>query len=239
VDALTAPPMLKLATKTPTLLLAGGFVAFAALAYLQGQGPGAPDPGWTSVATAATAPEPSADNVDPGFHARLMTLRGRLAKAPDDAAALLEAARLEQDAHQLEQAAEHYERYLALDPDEHQAWLDLANVYAGLARWDDARDASERMLERFPDDPSARYNLGAIAANQGDADAARRHWESVRGGPDPALAAQAEASLAQLDGMASARPARSARPTAARPSPHAALGQPVVARRVGVLDGAE
>lgn len=220
------------------LLLAGGFVLFAALVYLRTES-GTSDPGWTSVEAAATpaaAPEPSADNVDPGFHARLMTLRDRLAKSPDDAAALLEAARLEQDAHQLDESAAHYERYLALVPDEHQVWLDLANVYAGLGQWDDTQRVSERMLEHFPDDPSALYNLGAIAANQGDADTARRHWTAVRDGTDAALAAQAEASLAQLDGMASARPRPS--PTA-RPNPHAAFGQPVVARRVSVLDGAE
>lgn len=209
---------------------------FAALAYLQGLEPGSTDPGWTSVEAAVVVPEPSADNVDPGFHARLMTLRARLATPPDDAAALLEAARLEQDAHQLEQAAEHYERYLALDPSEHQAWLDLANVYAGLARWEDARDVSERMLRHFPDDPSALYNLAAIAANQGDADTARRHWAAVRDGTDERLAAQAETSLARLDGMASARPNR---PASARPNPHAAIGQPVAARRASVLDGIE
>src|SRR5690606_30006753 len=118
---------------------------------------------------------------------------------------------------------------------------DLANVYAGLARWEDARDVSERMLERFPDDPSAMYNLGAIAANQGDLDEARRWWTPVRDGADGALAAQAEASLAQLDGIAAAPAARPAspRPASARPNPHAALGQPVVAHRVSVLDGTE
>ena len=222
-------------SNSPLLVVLGGFVLFAALAYLQGLEPGSTDPGWTSVEAAVVVPEPSADNVDPGFHARLMTLRARLATPPDDAAALLEAARLEQDAHQLEQAAEHYERYLALDPGEHQVWLDLANVYAGLARWDDARRVSERMLEHFPDDPSALYNLGAIAANQSDADTARRHWTAVRAGSDERLAAQAETSLAQLGALASA-PARRA---SSRLNPHDGLSRPVVAHRVRSLDGTE
>ena len=217
-------------SSNPLVLLAAGFVVVATLAYVSGRDPAPPS--WSPVENVAI-PTPSAENVDPGFHARLMTLRDRLAASPDDTTALLEAARLEQDAHQLEAAADHYERLLALVPDRHQAWLDLANVYAGLGQWDEARAASERMLARFPGDASARYNLGAIAANGGDLPAAREHWTAVRDGDDSALAAQAIASLAQLDGRSAPRAPGN---TDAQRNPHASLGQPVTARRVTTLD---
>lgn len=213
------------------LLIGTGFVLVAFFAYNRG---GTEASVWTPVEEVAP-PAPSAENVDPNFHARLMTLRDRLATAPDDTTTLLEAARLEQDAHQLDAAAEHYERLLAIAPRTHQVWLDLANVYAGLGRWDDARRASERMLERYPGDPSALYNLGAIAANQGDRAEAERHWTAVRDGDDGELAAQAEASLSQL-GAFSAQPSPR-RSTAARPNPHTTLGQPVVAHPVSSIDG--
>ncbi len=227
--------MQRLRSNSALLLIAAGFGLFAVLLLLRAQGEGGASepPAWTSIEEAVA---PTAQNVDPGFHARLMALRTHLDAAPEDTTLLLEAARLEQDAHQLDEAAAHYERYLTLVPRTRQVWLDLANVYAGLGQWDEARRVSEVLLDRFPDDPSAMYNLGAIAANGGDRDEARRRWASVRAGSDAALAAQATASLAQLDG----RPIRAA-PSAPRatPNPHAGLGQPVVARRLGSLGGQE
>ncbi|MEP0548955.1 MAG: tetratricopeptide repeat protein [Rhodothermales bacterium] len=231
---------MKKLTSNPTLvLLAAGFGLFAVLAFAQKSA--SPEPSSSPLrAVAEVAPPPSADNVDPSFHARLMALREQLTTTPDDTTALLQAARLEQDAHQLPAAAEHYERYLALRPQAHQVWLDLANVLAGDGRWDEAQRASESMLEHYPDDPSAMYNLGAIHANQGRPDEARRWWTSVQGGADASLAERATSSLGQLAGVATAstnpRPATSG---ASRANPHAALPmQPVVARRVSGL-GAE
>ena len=231
-------------TAHPTLLLlAAGFGLFAVLAFVRSEEAAPPPAPWQPVA--AVAPTPSADNVAPTVHARLMGLKEQLETAPDDTTALLDLARLEQDAHQHDAAAEHYERFLALSPRNHQVWLDLANVYAGASRWNDARDASERMLTHYPDDPSAMYNLGAIAANQGQFDEARRRWEPVRDGDDQSLAEQAATSLSQLSGVASGGTANatSPRPSASpRPAnPHVAgpLSQPVVAHRTSVLSSAE
>jgi tetratricopeptide (TPR) repeat protein len=225
----------------PVLLLLGAGLLVVALAVARSENAAPTD--WQPVAD--VAPAPSADNVAPTVHARLMGLKEQLKTAPEDTTVLLELARLEQDAHQHAAAAEHYERFLALSPRNHQVWLDLANVYAGQGAWDDARDASERMLEHYPEDPSAMYNLGAIAANRGAPDEARRWWESVGDGEDAALAEQAANSLAQLAGVrtasASPRPDPSPRPDAPssrRPAnPHIAggLSQPVVAHRVSGL----
>ena len=228
-------------TSHPTLLLlAAGFGLFALLAYVQNRPASAPAQDWQPVAD--VAPPPSADNVDPTFHARLMRLREQLETTPEDTTVLLDLARLEQDAHQHDRSAEHYERFLALSPRNHQVWLDLANVYAGQGLWDEARDASERMLEQYPDDPSAMYNLGAILANQGQADDARTWWTAVQSSDDTRLAEQATNSLAQLAGAqtASASP-RAASATPSRPAnPHtASLHQPVVAHRTSSLSSAE
>ncbi len=207
------------------LLLAGGFVLLALFAYLPSRNAGSPPaPNWTSVEEAVA---PSSENVDPSFHARLMTLRTQLDAAPEDTILLLEAARLQQDAHQHEESAASYERYLALAPDNRQVWLDLANVYAGMGRWDEAQRVSNALLERVPNDPSAMYNLGAIAANQDNPTEARQWWARVRDGSDTALATQATNSLAQLDRSSSGQTTQ--RPAASRPPPHAAPGQPVMA----------
>jgi tetratricopeptide (TPR) repeat protein len=232
-------------TSNPTfLLLAAGFGLFAVLAYFQGRETSPPAQDWQPVAD--VAPPPSADNVDPTFHARLMRLREQLETAPEDTTALLELARLEQDAHQHDHSAEHYERFLALSPRNHQVWLDLANVYAGQGLWDEARDASERMLEHYPDDPSAMYNLGAIFANQGQAEEAKRWWTAVQKSDDARLGEQATNSLAQLAGVqaASATPrpvsSRSASAASRPANPHtASLHQPVVAHQLSRLSSAE
>lgn len=230
--------MKKLTSNPTLLLLTAGFGLFFVLTFVRANQP-APSPASPVVPAAVPAPPPSADNVDPTFHARLMTLRERLTETPGDTTLLLQAARLEQDAHQLDASAEHYERFLALSPRNHQVWLDLANVFAGQQRWDEAERVSEEMLERYPDDPSAMYNLGAIHANQGRYDEARRWWEPVRDGADTKLAAQAATSLAQLTRAASSRAtaAPTTAPSAGRPNPHAAqpLHQPVVARRLSSL----
>jgi len=228
--------MKRFTANPPLVLLVAGFGLFAVLAFAR-SGEAPPPAPWQPVAD--VAPMPSAENVAPTVHARLMGLKARLVTAPDDTAALLELARLQQDAHQHDAAAEHYERFLALSPRNHQVWLDLANIYAGAGRWDEARATSERMLAHYPGDPSATYNLGAIAANQGQTDEARRRWTAVRDGDDAKLAEQAAASLAQLSGAGNrpARPSASPRP----PNPHiaGAMGRPLVAHRTSVLSPAE
>lgn len=232
---------MKRITQNPVLFLLGAGLVVVALAFTRPEPATSDSPDWQPVADAA--PTPSADNVAPTVHARLMGLKEQLETAPEDTTVLLDLARLEQDAHQHAAAAEHYERFLTLSPRNHQVWLDLANVHAGRGAWADARDASERMLAHYPDDPSAMYNLGAIAANQGSLDEARRWWTSVRDGEDAALAEQAANSLAQLSGTqaasASPRPSSSPRPRAStRPAnPHVGGGpsQPAVAHRVSGL----
>ncbi|MDX1530198.1 MAG: tetratricopeptide repeat protein [Rhodothermales bacterium] len=217
------PPLRALGTRfrgrQPLLLLVGGFLLFAGLLYARiNEQPGyewEPLPSAAAPAAPSAAPAPSAANVDPSFHGQIMALKAQVAQRPDDADALRQLAGLLHDAHQLDEAAAHYARYLALAPNDRQAWLDLANAYGALEAWDDAEAASRRMLERFPNDPSALYNLGAITANAGRYDEARTWWERVRDQQaDAALAAQAEGSLRQLAAL-EARPPSDADASAA------------------------
>lgn len=182
----------------------GLIVIAAAAAYLIAARPAAPPDRAEPVSEAM--PEPSAQNVDPVVHARLMTLRRDVEAAPRDTALLFELARMEYDAHQLEPAVATFERLLAVAPDHRQAYLDLAQALVTLGRPEDASGAMERLLDRYPGDLAALYNLGAIAANQGDNDGARRHWTQVAAANDAEMARRASESLAELERMAAPGP---------------------------------
>ena len=149
-----------------------------------------------------------------------MTLQRRVEEAPEDTAALLALAHFRQDGHQLEEAADAYERLLALVPDHRQAHLDLALVYAEAGRLDDARRVTRALLARHPEDPAGRYNLGA-----------RRLWTEVAAqSRDAGLAAQARSSLAQLDALASgASPPPSSGPAPAPPAASSGPSAPLPA----------
>jgi len=212
------------------LVVAGLAAVLLAIYVFTGRDPA---PATTPTAAAAdTTVAPTADNVDPTIHARMMALRAEVEAAPADTAKLVQLARLEHDAHQFEASAATYERVIALAPTHRQAHLDLAQAWAAMGRWDDARQAMERMLDRFPDDPSGLYNLGAILANQGSYAEARPYWERVRAQTaDAELARQAAASLEQLDALAAAPPAPVGAPgtPAAPPLPPGATGSPLPA----------
>jgi tetratricopeptide (TPR) repeat protein len=214
---------MKLTPRVQFALLGAALLALVALVVVRGGGPPAAGDAPRLTSAADTAVTPSAENVDPAFHARLMTLRQRVEESPADTTALLELAHFQQDGHQLEDAAATYERLLALVPDHRQAHLDLALVYAQSGRMDDARRVTEDLLARRPDDPAGLYNLGAIHANAGAYDEARRAWTRVvEQNRDATLAAQARSSLAQLDALAArGTPAPAAAPagTAASPAP--------------------
>ncbi len=165
--------------------------------------------------------QPTAENVDPTFHARLMALRQEVEDAPSDTSKLLELAHLYQDAHQLAEAATVYEQILAVAPEHRQAHLDLALCYSQLGQWESAQGAMERLLARYPDDPSALYNLGAIQANDGNYDEAERIWKRVQAQTaDIHLASQASASLEQLEALRLAPPTPTGSTPPTLPSDH-------------------
>lgn len=215
-------------------------LVLAGLTLLAGCRASEPAPKASGTAEAA---EPSAANVDPGVHAEMMRLKAEADATPDDLDAQLAFAQMALGAHRGPDAAEALERAVALAPEARQPWLDLAQAYAIAEDWDASAEASERMLARFPDDPSARYNIGAAHANAGRLAQARTAWTAVAVQTDDApLAAQATASLAQLDAMATAPeaspPAGRAPPLAegetALPAGHPPIGSASGARGAGV-----
>jgi tetratricopeptide (TPR) repeat protein len=193
-------------------LAAAALLALVAGAYLLRRPAAPPDP--VAVTPVEGGPAPSAQNVDPVVHARLMSLRREVEAAPADTSLLYELARMEHDAHQFEAAVGTYERLIAVAPHHRQAYLDLAQSLVSLARWDDARGAMERLLTRFPDDPAGLYNLGAIHANQGRYGQARLLWDRVAAQTrDVELARRASESLTELERLASSgAPAPAAAP---------------------------
>ena len=145
---------------------------------------------------------PDGENVAPSFHVEQEALKERLNAAPQDTTALIQLARLKQDAHQTEEAVAYYRRYLDVRPEGRQAWLDLARCYGDLARWQEALEATQSLLRRFPDDPAAFYNLGAIYANTNRFDDARATWQRLtRQDRNPEMKAKAESALQRLGGM--------------------------------------
>jgi len=196
---------MKLTPRVQFGLLGGALVALVALVFLRGSGPSGPAGAPRLTPASDTTVAPSAENVAPTFHTQLMTLKQRVEASPEDTTALLELAHLQQDGHQLEDAAATYERLLELVPDHRQAHLDLALVYAESGRFEDARRVTRALLERDPEDPAALYNLGALHANAGEYDEARRLWTQVAAQTrDAGLAAQARTSLTRLEGLAAA-----------------------------------
>ncbi|WP_412061611.1 hypothetical protein [Rubrivirga sp. IMCC45206] len=191
-------------------------IAYVALA--PGASPPPPEP--TATVSAAA---PSASNVDPGIHARLMQLRADADAAPDDLDAQLEYARMAAGAHRGAEAAEALERAVALAPEQRQPWLDLANAYGAAEDWDAVAGASRRMLARFPDDGEAQYNLGAAHANAGRRAEAEAAWASVAAGDGP-LAAQAQGSLVRLAALANAPPTPPAAPAGSATAPPLSAG---------------
>jgi tetratricopeptide (TPR) repeat protein len=175
-------------------------VRYGSSALLVGKVAPAPEAS-TTVREAASGPgAPSSDNVSHEFRRRVAELSDRITAAPADTAALHELARMLFDAHAMEEAADLYARYLALEPAARQTWLDLANAQAALRRWEDAERTMLGMLDAFPDDPAATWNLGAILANQGRTEEAATWWHRTVESADTALAGQARRALSMLYG---------------------------------------
>ncbi|MGQ9917765.1 MAG: tetratricopeptide repeat protein [Bryobacteraceae bacterium] len=62
-----------------------------------------------------------------------------------------------------------------------------------------ATATTSRVLELEPENPDALYNLGAIHANSGRKDLARRYWErAVRAAPASESGRMAAAALGKL-----------------------------------------
>ncbi len=159
-----------------------------------------------SIANSISLPDrpDSNEQVRLAFHADIETLKAQLANDPGNPELLLDIATKYHDGHKPVDAIRYYEDYLAINETDEQAWLDLASSYAELEDWTEAETATRRLLDVNPSNASALYNLGAIRANRGDFDEARRLWEQVRDEqPQAAVTGQAREALIRLASLPS------------------------------------
>ena len=139
----------------------------------------------TTMTTAPAMPAsndttPSAQNVAHNFKMELKSLADYVSKHPEDTTHVLRLARLYQDSHEPAKAAPLYERYLKANKKSGlQPWLDLTNCYGETNNWKQALEVTKRILVRFPDNPSTLYNQGAIYANMGQFEDAKKSWNKV------------------------------------------------------------
>ncbi len=145
---------------------------------------------------------PDRGNVSHEFRAEVAALEERLINATSDTVALARLGSLLHMAHQPAKAIPYLERYTAINQTNREVWFQLVAAYGALDNWGKALEATMAILASWPDDPEAMYNVGAIHANQGDYEEARRWWERVRDQTtDSALAGTATASLRRLSTM--------------------------------------
>lgn|GEM_PF-1341020 len=214
-------PVIPARFRLPALLAGAALLVAGLYAFTRPDAPATPVP-------AAGAPDstvaPTADNVDPAVHGRLMALRARAEAAPDSAAPHLALGRFLQSAHRPAEAAEAFEAALERDAGDRQTWLDLTNAYGAAGDWPAAARAADRMADRFDSDGAALYNAGAAYANAGDADRARQRFASATRAADATMAAQARDALARLDAMPEGGLAAASPPAPAGAAPPLAPG---------------
>ena len=103
-------------------------------------------------------------------------LEEELKKKPDHAPILLRLAELARDAGQPKQAAEYLKRAVATDAKNVDARLELSRTLYEINDVDGALAETKRLLVDHPNQIDALYNIGAIYANLGKTDLARKYW---------------------------------------------------------------
>lgn len=130
----------------------------------------------------------------------LTQLRSRLARNPNDLAALVQLANMEYDAQKFDKAAALYVRALALDPTNPDVRTDYATALHRGGRDLDALKQLDLVLRQRPEFHAALFNRGVVLRAIGrrtDAIADFKKYLGVAGSDDP-RAAQARAALEQL-----------------------------------------
>jgi hypothetical protein len=171
-------------------------------------------PGTFTVPQTGTGPMAGGSNALPGagvgggspagppgpVMAELTQLRSRLARNPNDLAALVQLANMEYDAQKFDKAAALYVRALALDPTNPDVRTDYATALHRGGRDLDALKQLDLVLRQRPEFHAALFNRGVVLRAIGrrtDAIADFKKYLGVAGSDDP-RAAEARAALEQL-----------------------------------------
>lgn len=158
-------------------------------------------PNEASIHSSTTAVVPSASNVSGSFEKKLFDLQTYLKDHPQDSTHLMLIAHLYQDSHQPKEAVSYYKRLIEVQQKNPQHWLDFITVLAESGDWKQAEEVNLKMLTIFKTNTSAQYNLGAIYANQGKMEEAKRVWSTLINQPDidSHVKHLVESGLAQLN----------------------------------------
>ena len=130
----------------------------------------------------------------------LTQLRARLARNPNDLAALVQLANMEYDAQKFDKAAALYVRALALDPSNPDVRTDYATALHRGGRDLDALKQLDLVLRERPEFHAALFNRGVVLRAIGrrtDAIADFKKYLGVAGSDDP-RAPEARAALQEL-----------------------------------------
>jgi tetratricopeptide repeat protein len=130
----------------------------------------------------------------------LTQLRARLARNPNDLAALVQLANMEYDAQKFDKAAALYVRALALDPSNPDVRTDYATALHRGGRDLDALKQLDLVLRERPEFHAALFNRGVVLRAIGrrtDAIADFKKYLTVAGSDDPRVA-DARTALQQL-----------------------------------------
>ncbi|GAB4291366.1 MAG: hypothetical protein Kow0098_10560 [Ignavibacteriaceae bacterium] len=142
---------------------------------------------------------PSGSNVSESVLHKLEMLEKEVMKNPDDSAKVRELADFLAAAHRPDQAIEYYESILAKDSERIDILFSLSFIYFNKGDFSKAGELTKRILTIDPENVQAYYNTGAIAANIGNTDEARKIWtDIIENYPKSETKELAKNSLSQL-----------------------------------------
>lgn len=143
---------------------------------------------------------PNKSNVRKEFYEQLDALRKKVDANPKPSAAdLRQLADLLVMSHRPQEAIPYYDRLAKADPKNIDVLLALASAHSQMKAYDKSLDVTKRILRIDPASTLAMYNLGAIHAQMGRKDDARKAWQKlIDGYPSSADAARANAALGKL-----------------------------------------
>ena len=128
-------------------------------------------------------------------------LEDELRKKPGHAPVLLRLAQVEREMGQLAEARKHLEQAVSGTENVVEARLELSRVSYELGDVTTALEQNRAVLRQDPKQTDALYNLGAISANLGDLQRARKYWsEAVASGASTESGKKSAEALRTLDG---------------------------------------
>jgi cytochrome c-type biogenesis protein CcmH/NrfG len=153
----------------------------------------------SSAASSDPGVTPTKENVSQSVKETIDHLRQLVREDPDNTKNLVHLARMLQDAHNIQEAGEYYEKALTIDGDNDSARIDYALCLFEMRKAKEALAQTLAVLRHNPENEQALYNAGAIHANTGRADSAGVYWRKlVSLHPETELARRAKENIGKL-----------------------------------------